>query len=220
MWCIPTITPLFVERMEDILTLYAKPYNKQEPVLCFDEKSKQLLSSSRVTKNCREGVPRRVDYEYVRHDTVNIFMTVEPRGGYRTTRVTTRRTKRDFAHAIKRIITLKRYSTATKIHIVLDNLNTHFKESIYETYSLEEAKKILQKIQFHYTPKHASWLNMAEIELSVMEKQCTKQRIQSSTILQENLSLWNKRRNNAHATINWKFTVDDARRMFKCDKIK
>ena len=104
--------------------------------------------------------------------------------------------------------------------IVLDNLNTHFKESLYETYSPQEAKKILQKIQFHYTPKHASWLNMAEIELSVMEKQCTKQRMQSIVILRKNLSLWKKRRNNAHATINWKFTVDDARKMFKCDKIK
>ena len=219
MWCIPTITPLFVERMEDILTLYAKPYNKQEPVLCFDEKSKQLLSSSREHKNCREGAPRRVDYEYVRHDTVNIFMIVEPRGGYRTTQVTNRRTKRDFARAIKRVLALKRYSTATKIHIVLDNLNTHFKESLYETYE-EEAEKILQKIQFHYTPTHASWLNMAEIELSVMERQCTKQRIQNSTILRKNLALWKKKRNNAHATINWKFTVDDARKVFKGDEIK
>lgn len=208
--------------MEDILALYALPYNPAEPVLCFDEKSKQLLKNTRKTKPCVPGKPRRADYEYERNGTQHIFMTVEPKGGYRDTQATARRTRSDFAGELRRIIDHPRYKDATIIHIVLDNLNTHFEKSFYQTFAEEEANCILSRIQFHYTPKHASWLNMAEIELSVMERQCTKKCIPNAGALKRELDAWQSYRNNAGATIDWRFTVADARKIFKYkwDKIK
>lgn len=215
MWCIPSITPEFKERMEDILALYAKPYNPQEPVLCLDEKSKQLLKDTRPRIPCKEGAPRKVDHEYARNGTRNIFMTVEPKGGYRSVRVTERRTKSDFAREVRRIVRLPRFRRARKIHIVVDNLNTHFESSFIETFGEKEARAILSRIIFHYTPKHASWLNMAEIELSVMDAQCTRKRIPDEEILTREIDAWQTRRNNAKETINWKFTVEDARKRFR-----
>ena len=215
MWCIPKITPEFTERMEDVLALYALPHNPQKPVLCLDEKSKQLLSDAREAKPCAPGKPRRVDYEYVRGGTVNIFMAVEQKGGWRNARVTARRTKLDFADEIKRIVGLRRYRNARRIHIVLDNLNTHGEHSLIERFGKDKTKQLMRRIHFHHTPKHASWLDMAEIELSVMERQCTKKRMKDSATLVRELKEWEKRRNTAHATIDWKFTVADARRVFK-----
>ena len=214
MWCIPKITPEFTARMEDVLARYALPYNPKEPVLCLDEKSKQLLSDAREAKPCAPGKPRRTDYEYVRNGTANIFMAVEPKGGWRSAHVTARRTKRDFAEEIKRIVTLRRYQTAKRLHIVLDNLNTHGEHSLVERFGKVKAKRLMRRITFHHTPKHASWLDMAEIELSVMERQCTKKRMGDAGTLVRELQEWEKRRNNAHATIDWKFTVADARRVF------
>lgn len=215
MWCVPEITPEFIERMEEVLTFYEKPYDPKEPVICFDEKSKQLLKDTKKTKQTQEGKPRKRDYEYERNGTKNIFVTVEPKGGYRSVSVTERRTREDFAKEIERIINLKRYREAKRIHIVLDNLNTHFEKSITETFSKKKSDRILGRIEFHHTPKHASWLDMAEMEIGVMEKQCTKGRVESKEALQKKISIWQKARNRKKAKINWKFTVEDAKRKFK-----
>lgn len=220
MWCIPNLTPEFIERMEHILNLYAKPYNPQEPVLCFDEKSKQLLKDTRSVKNTKEGKPRRHDYEYERNGTRNIFVTVEPKGMHREVAVTNHRKKSDFAKEIKRIIELPRYENAMKIHIVLDNLNTHFEKSLLETFSGEETKRMIDRIVFHYTPKHASWLNMAEIEIGILDRQCTRGRIPTEEKLVESISVWKDERNKQKATINWRFTVGDARSKFKYEGVK
>ena len=218
MWVIPKITPQFIERMEHILDLYAKPYNPQEPVICFDEKSKQLLENTRPVIPMRQGTVRKSDYEYQRNGTANIFMTVEPQGGYRSARATHRRTKRDFAHEIRRIIDLPRYRHVERLHVVLDNLNTHFKKSLSETFSKQETRRILSHVQFHYTPKHASWLNMAEIELSILGRQCLNQRISGVPILKHHLKAWQARRNNHHSKISWKFTKQDAQNVFKYNR--
>lgn len=217
MWCIPKVTPEFVERMEGVLDLYAKPYDKTEPVICFDEKSKELRSDSRTMIPAKAGRARRRDYEYVRNGTANIFMTVEPKGGYRNTSVTVRRTRTDFAHEMRRVVSLPRYRDARKIHIVLDNLNTHFEKSFINTFGEQETTAIMRRIQFHHTPKHASWLNMAETELSIMERQCTRGRIGDDTTLRKKLRAWQRERNVAHAMINWKFTTAGAREVFKYD---
>ena len=214
MWCVPEVTPLFIERMEDVLELYAKPYNPKEPVLCFDEKSKQLIKDTRAGRNTGEGEPRRNDYEYKRNGVRNVFLAVEPKGGYRSVRVTARRTKEDFAKEIRRIIALRRYRNAKKIHIVLDNLNIHFEGSLLLAFGKTEARNILRRITFHHTPVHASWLNMAEIEIGVMTGQCIKGRIATEGNLKEKLRHWQTRRNRAKATISWGFTVRKAREKF------
>jgi hypothetical protein len=217
MWCIPEVTPEFMVCMEEVLHIYALPYNSKEPVVCFDEKSKELHTETRTPTNTSAGKVRRRDYEYKRNGTCNIFMMVEPKGGYRSTTVTQRRTRVDFAEEIKRIITLPRYKKATTIHIVLDNLNTHNAQSLIEAFGEKMAQKLLRRIVFHHTPKHASWLNMAEIELSIMERQCTKGRIGDMTLLAKKLSAWQTQRNELHATINWKFSVQDAKQVFGYD---
>ena len=215
MWCIPNLTPEYIERMENILALYAKPYDPKEPVLCFDEKSKQLLEETRPTKNTQPQKPRRSDYEYKRNGTRNIFVTVEPKGGHREATVTKRRTKKDFAHEIKRIIDLPIYRKAEKIHIVLDNLNTHFKKSFLETFGREETKSIMSRIRFHYTPKHASWLNMAEIEIGILNRQCICGRIPSEESLAEKVRIWSRERNKQKKTLEWSFTAKKAREKFQ-----
>lgn len=215
MWCIPNVTPEFVERMEEILGLYQKPYDPQEPVLCFDEKSKQLIKDTRSIQRAKEKRLMHRDYEYERNGTRNIFVTVEPKGGHRKVAVTNHRKKPDFAKEIKRIVGFPRYRTAKVIHIVLDNLNTHFEKSFTETFSTKEAERIMDRIQFHYTPKHASWLNMAEIEIGIFSRQSIKGRIGTEEQLKEHAKIWEKGRNQEHAMINWKFTTKDARKKFK-----
>lgn len=192
--------------MYALIELYHQPYNPKQPVLCFDEKSKQLLSSSRLAI---EGKVKKVDYEYVRHGTRNIFLSVEPIAGKRDVKVTKTRKKPDFSHYIKDLIE-KKYANADLVHIVLDNLNTHFAKSFYETFGKEEAERILSKIQFHYTPKHASWLNMAEIEIGIMDRQCLNSRISSEKLLKSELLAWQNARNLAEAKIVWKFSRQDA----------
>lgn len=212
MWVIPTLTPEFVERMEDVLDLYGKPYNPREPVLCFDEKSKELRRDARPVIY---GTIIRRDYEYVRNGTANVFITVEPEAGYRTTRATQHRKKPDFAREIRRIVNLSRYRKAKRIHIVLDNLNTHGEHSLIQTLGKREAKHILRRLAFHHTPKHASWLNMAEIELSILGRQALNRRIPTITALRIHLKAWQARRNKSMMKINWRFTKQDARRVFK-----
>ena len=215
MWCVPNITPEFLERMEDVLDLYAKPYDSEEPILCFDEKSKQLLQDTRPIQHTREGRVRRRDYEYRRNGTKNIFVTVEPKGGWRGVTVTNRRTRKDFAKEVKRIIELPRYKRATTIHLVCDNLNTHFEKSFLLTFGQEEQENIMARLKFHRTPKHASWLNMAEIEISILERQCLRGRIPDEQTLTAKTSAWNKERNAKRSMIRWTFTKDDARNVFQ-----
>jgi transposase len=215
MWCIPTITPEFIERMEDVLDLYAKPYDPHQPVLCFDEKSKQLLADTQPIKPTAVGMIRHRDYEYRRGGTANIFLTVEPKGGYRSVRATRRRTRADFAEELQRIVELPRYRETKRIHVVLDNLNTHNPRSLQERFGLRETQRIMRKVQFHHTPKHASWLNMAEIEIGVMSRQALKGRIPTQERLKEQLAAWQQRRNGQHATIDWTFTKQDAKQKLK-----
>lgn len=218
MWCIPKITPEFIERMEDVLALYEKPYDPEEPVICFDEKSKQLLCHIRSVVPPEPGRIRRYDYEYKRNGTRNIFLAVEPKAGYREAIVTGRRTKKDFAYEIKRLME-GQYQLAKKIHLVLDNLNIHFESSFTETFNAEEAAHILSRLCLHYTPKHASWLNMAEIEISILGRQCVNRRIPTEAELKCSVAAWQERRNGDQAKINWKFTRKDARTTFKYQPI-
>lgn len=206
MWCVGKLNAEYRERMYSLIELYHKPYDPQRPVVCFDEKSKQLLSNSR---SGIAGKVKKVDYEYVRHGTRNIFLSVEPLAGKRKAKVTKTRKKTDFASYIRSLVN-EDYANADKIHIVLDNLNTHFAKSLYETFDSEEAEKILSKIEFHYTPKHASWLNMAEIEIGIMDRQCLNQRISSAKMLTSELLAWQNGRNLAKAKIVWKFSRQDA----------
>jgi len=215
MWCIPRVDEAFIARMEDVVDLYAKPYNPHEPVLCFDEKSKELHNETRPLQRMTPTRSRRRDYEYTRNGTANLFVTVEPKGGYREVTVTDRRTKKDFAEEIRRIVDLQRYRDATTVHIVLDNLNTHNASSFRETFGDDVTAQLMERIQFHHTPKHASWLNMAEIELSILGRQCVNQRIPTKERLATAVRIWAQRRNSARNTIQWKFTRADARNVFK-----
>lgn len=215
MWCIPEVTPEFIERMEDVLDLYARPYHQQEPVLCIDEKSKELREDTRPCTKTQAGRVRRRDYEYTRNGTANIFLTVEPKGGYRRTKATERRTRRDFAWELKHIVSLPRYRTAKKLHIVLDNLNTHNEQSLTETFGNKQAIQLMKRVQFHHTPKHASWLNMAEIEIGVMSRQAIKGRIGTKEQLASQLAAWQKRRNRSRAVITWTWTTNDARKTLR-----
>jgi hypothetical protein len=201
--------------MENILDLYALPYNPFEPVICTDEKSKQLLGSKRPAQLAKEHRLKRIDYEYKRNGTRNIFLAIEPKGGFRRTEIRLHRKATDFAYFIKELSELERYKNVRKIHLVLDNLNTHFAKSFYTTFSKTEAEQILSRIQFHYTPKHASWLDMAEIEIGIMDRQCIGGRIADEDALKRNITVWEKRRNRQHAKINWKFTTQEAREKFK-----
>ena len=218
MWCVPTLTGEFIGRMENLLELYQRPLNVKEPVVCMDEKSKQLIADTRPITNCSPGKPLRRDHEYQRNGTRNIFLAVEPKGGRRYTKITSHRKKPDFARFIKELIT-DVYPQAKQLHLVCDNLNTHFEKSFQEAFPEMEAKKLLKRIEFHYTPKHASWLNMAEIELSILDRQCIRGRIPTESLLKAKMAVWQKQRNDLQAVINWKFTVGDARTKFKYQPI-
>ncbi|MEK7079577.1 MAG: IS630 family transposase [Patescibacteria group bacterium] len=214
MWCIPKVDRQFIQRMEDVLDLYEKQYDQKEPILCFDEKSIQLLEHTRAMILSKKGRSRKVDYEYKRNGTANIFVTVDPKAGFRTKRITKRRTKTDFAKEIERIVNIPRYKGAKRIHIVLDNLNTHSKKSIRETFDKEKGAEILSRIKFHYTPKHASWLNMAEIEIGILSRQCLKQRIATEKDMRKQVSAWQRERNRRRMKIQWRWTKKDARKVF------
>ena len=211
MWCIGRITAEYRERMYELLGLYAKPYDAAEPVVCLDEKSKQLLSQTRRPIPAAPGQIAKEDYEYKRAGTRNLFVAVEPKGGHREVKVTRRRTKLDFVAFVK-FLALEVYAQARKIHLVMDNLNTHFRASFEETMGVEAATVFLSRLEFHYTPKHASWLNMAEIEIGILERQCTGRRIGEEARLCSEVFAWEQRRNEAGCRIEWKFTRQDADR--------
>ena len=211
MWCIGNITAEYRARMDELLALYARPYRAQEPVVCVDEKSKQLLQQLRPALAARPGRIAKEDYEYHRAGTRSIFLAVEPKGLHREVAVTVRRTKPDFVGFVQRLVE-EVYAQARKIHIVLDNLNTPFRASFVEVLGGRVAHRLLRWVQFHYTPKHASWLNMAEIEIGIMERQCTNQRIGTEALLRSGVTQWQRRRNRAACGIKWKFTRQDADR--------
>jgi hypothetical protein len=200
--------------MEAILTLYQQPYDPRHPVVCFDEKSFQLLADSRASLPPMPAQPRRQDYEYRRNGTRNLFVFAEPKAGQRHLLVTHRRTRRDFAYAMRYLADVL-YPQAEWIDVVLDNLNTHTYHALVETFGKAEADRIMSRLRFHFTPPHGSWLNMAEIELSVLTHQCLKRRIPDEWSLNLELIAWENRRNQARCRIHWSFTIQDARRVFK-----
>lgn len=210
MWCIAKITAEYRTRMYDLLDLYAEGYDPKKPMICVDEKSKQLLKNKRDSIPVRPGHPAKEDSEYERNGTRNIFVAVEPKGGRHLASVTRQRKKPDFAKFIKGVVD-DEYPDADLIRIVLDNLNTHVETSFTETFSKEEAKRLLKKVQFHYTPKHASWLNMAEIEIGILDTECLgDRRVPDEQTLVREVVAWVQRRNKEQKKIVWKFTKQDA----------
>ena len=208
MWCIQTIDATFRARMYDVLDLYEEPYNPRMPLVCIDEKPKQLLCAKRKPIPMKPGSIERYDYEYVRNGTANIFVAVEFKAGKRLTQVTKRRTMKDFALFVKDLV--DEYPNAEVIRLVTDNLNTHKEKSFYEAFGKDEAESIIKRVEFHYTPKHASWLNTAEIEINVMDIECTSRRISDRETLALEVAAWTLLRNNQKKTIDWKFTKEQA----------
>ena len=200
----------FVAHMEDVLDLYAEPYDPQRPVVCFDETSTQLLGHVRPPIPAAPGQPRREDYEYRREGTRNLFLACEPLAGWRHVAVTARRTKEDFAHRMRWLVD-EAYPRVPVVRVVLDNLNTHRMASLYEAFPAAEARRIAKRLEFHYTPKHGSWLNMAEIEFSVLSRCCLRQRLPDEDALRREVQALVQERNAAGATINWGFNTHDAR---------
>jgi hypothetical protein len=196
--------------MEEVLDLYTLPYDPHYPQVCFDETSKQLIGETRLPLPAEPGQPERYDYEYVRNGVANLFMFFAPLHNWRHIKVTEHRTKRDWAYCMRDLVDIH-FPDAVKIRLVEDNLNTHDPVTLYEFFEPAEAKRILDRLEFHYTPKHGSWLNMAEIELSVLSGQCLDQRIPDLPGLEHEVAAWEADRNAAKATVNWRFTTADAR---------
>ena len=210
-WCIPEVSSEFVARMEDVLDLYHEPYDPKRPKVCFDEKSKQLIAETRSPIPAAMGRVERYDFEYKRQGTANLFLFCEPQACWRHIEVTERRTMIDCAQQLKWLVD-ERYPEADVIRLVSDQLNTHRIASLYEAFPPEEARRIAKKLEFHHTPKHGSWLNLAEIELSVLEEQCLDRRIPDIETLKRETNAYEERRNADKATINWRFTAADARK--------
>ena len=200
----------FVAHMEEVLDLYAEPYDPQRPVVCFDETSTQLLADTRPPLLAQPGRPARQDYEYRREGTRNLFLACEPLAGWRQVAVTERRTMQDFAQQMRWLVD-EAYPEIPVVRVVLDNLNTHRVASLYETFPAQEARRIAKRLEFHYTPKHGSWLNLAEIEFSVLVRSCLRQRLPDEESLQREVGASVQERNAAQITINWRFKTQDAR---------
>lgn len=196
--------------MEDVLDVYRLPFDPERPQVCFDERPMQLIGDVYDPLPAQPGRVRRYDYEYERNGTANLFVMCQPLAGWRAVKATDRRTKIDFAHCMKELVDVH-FPDASVIRVVLDNLNTHTPGALYEAFAPEEARRILRKLEFHFTPKHGSWLNMAEIEISVLSRQCLKQRIGDRIQLETIVRSWTQRRNAQKATINWDFDVTKAR---------
>lgn len=196
--------------MEDVLEVYQRPYDPRFPVVCLDETSKQLLADARPPQPVRPKRVRRVDYEYQRHGVRNLFLWCEPLRSRRQVAVTQRRTRLDWAQVIKDLVDVQ-YPDAERLVLVMDNLNTHSPGSLYEAFPAQEAKRLTDKLELHYTPKHGSWLNIAEIELSVLARQCLDRRIADEETLRQEVAAWVQARNAAGGRVNWRFTTTDAR---------
>ena len=210
-WVIPPQADAeFVCAMEDVLAVYKRPYDSKNPVVCFDEILKQLVKETRQPTPAKQGQNARFDYEYERNGTANMFMIFEPLAGRRHVKSTERRTTIDFAHVIREVVD-NHYHDADKITLVMDNLNTHKPSSLYRAFEPAEARRILDRLEIHYTPKHGSWLNMAEIELSVLSGQCLDRRIPDKETLEREVAAWEQARNQRDSKVDWQFTTHDAR---------
>ena len=211
MWCIPPEQNAeFVCAMENVLEVYHRPYDANRPVVCMDETSKQLVKETRATQPASPGRAARIDYEYERNGTANVFLFVEPLAGWRKVNITDRRTRSDWAEQIRALADVH-YPSAERITLVMDNLNTHHVSSLYEAFPPAEARRLMERLEIIYTPKHGSWLNVAEIELGVLNRQCMGERIGEKGNLIEKASAWECTRNDTTAKINWHFTTADAR---------
>ena len=210
-WCIPPEgDAAFAWHMEDVLDVYHRPHNPARPVVCLDETSRQLLAETRPPLPPVPGRPARHDAEYVRGGVVNLFLVTEPLRGWRQVRVSDRRTRLDFAHCVRELVATH-YPDAEKVVLVLDQLNTHSPASLDEAFPPAEAKRLADKLEIHHTPKHGSWLNMAELELGVLQGQCLDRRLADRATLEREVAAWVRRRNTAEAAIDWRFTTADAR---------
>lgn len=196
--------------MEDVLDVYQRPYDPAYPQVCLDEASKQLIGETRTPVPAAPGQPAREDYEYVRNGTASLFMMFEPLTGKRHVEVTGRRTRKDFAGCVRMLVDEK-YPRAKKIVLVMDNLNTHNIASLYEAYEPAEAKRLADKLEIHYTPKHGSWLDMAEIELGILSRQCLGRRLSTIEELEREVSAWEAERNARESKVTWRFTNSQAR---------
>lgn len=210
MWCIPEVNGEYVARMEDVLDLYAEATDPERPVVCFDETPVQLIGEVRQPIPAAPGQLERYDYEYRRNGTVNLFVFLDVNRPWRKVKVTQRRTARDYAHCMRDLVDVH-YPEASCIRLVQDNLSTHSAGALYEAFPPAEARRILRRLEFHYTPKHASWLNMVEIEIGVLNGQCLDRRIDDPKHLISEIAAWERQRNAAGAQINWMFTTDKAR---------
>ena len=210
MWCIPKFDANYVARMEHILDLYAQPPEPKRPVVNFDEAFKQLVEETRSPIPAGPGHIEKYDYEYKRNGTANIFLFFDRHRGWRKTKMTERKGNVDFAECMRDLVDVH-YPDAEVVRVVLDNLSTHREGALYKAFPPAEARRILRRLEFHYTPKHASWLNMVEIEIGVMNRQCLSRRIGDRQTLEAALAAWEKARNDERATINWMFDVDNAR---------
>ena len=211
MWCIPPKQNAeFVCAMENVLEVYQRPYTPAVPVVCMDEAGKQLVAQTRAPLPVAPGQPPGFDYEYERCGTANLFMFTEPLAGWRHVAVTDRRTKTDLAEQIRELLDVH-YPDAQRITLVMDNLNTHRVASLYEAFAPAEARRLIERLDVVYTPKHGSWLNIAEIELNVLSRQCLSRRIDKKTFLQSEVAAWEANRNQTQTGVDWQFTTPDAR---------
>jgi len=209
-WCIGQPSPRYVAKMEDVLDVYQRPYNAQQPVICLDESGKALQATPRGELPPQRGQPRRQDYEYQRRGSCNLFLTVEPLRGWRKVCVSEHRTAYDLAEQLRQLVE-EDFPDAERIVLVTDNLNTHTPACLYERFAPAQARRIAAKLEWHYTPEHGSWLNIAECELSVLARQCLNRRFADRTSLEQAAAAWATERNAAQVTINWQFTTADAR---------
>jgi DDE superfamily endonuclease len=210
-WCIPPkADAAFVYHMEDVLQTYHRPYDPRFPVVCMDEASKQLIAEIAVPLPTTSGHAKRVDYEYARKGVCNQFVLCAPLRGWRHVKVTQRRTKRDWAWCIRELLEVY-YPEAVTLRLVLDNLNTHTGAALYDTFAPDKARRLLERLEFHYTPKHASWLNMAEIEIGVLSRQCLNRRIDNAQTMAEEIAAWETKRNADGVKLHWTFTISVAR---------
>jgi hypothetical protein len=211
MWCIPPKqNAAFVCAMENVLEVYRRPYDPKHPVVGMDEQPKQRIAESRTPIPGKPGTPTKIDHEYRRHGVASVWMFSEPLAGRRKVNVTERRTAVDWAHQMRELVDVH-YPDAERVTVVLDNLNTHALASLYQAFEPAEARRIAEKLELVYTPKHGSWLNVAEIELSVLSRQCLDRRLPERSLIAHEVAAWEDRRNQTTRTIDWQFTTDDAR---------
>jgi hypothetical protein len=206
----PKANSAFVAAMEDVLAVYTRPRDRDYPLVCLDETSKQLIAETRLAIAMKPGRPARCDYEYQRNGTANLFMMFAPLEGWRHVKVTDRRTAVDYAHVLKDLAD-RHFAMATTIVLVQDNLNIHCKASLYDAFPAAEARRLVERFEWHYTPKHGSWLDLAESELGVLSRQCLDRRISDKQTLIDEIQAWENDRNANHATANWHFTTPNAR---------